>query len=60
MTGKADTSVKASAGGYTALHNAFRHQDKFSKVGGHMPALLLELEDEYKSFYRDMNDWEKV
>ena len=24
-----------------------------------MPALLLELEDEYKSFYRDMNDWEK-
>ena len=49
----------ASAGGYTALHNAFRHQDKFSKVGGHMPALLLELEDEYKSFYRDMNDWEK-
>ena len=49
----------ASAGGYTALHNAFRHQDKFSKVGGHMPALLLELENEYKSFYRDMNDWEK-
>ena len=44
----------ASAGGYTALHNAFRHQDKFSKVGGHMPALLLELENEYKSFYRDM------
>ena len=24
-----------------------------------MPALLLELENEYKSFYRDMNDWEK-
>ena len=36
----------ASAGGYVALHNIFRHQDIFSKVGGHMPALELELEED--------------
>ena len=33
-----------SAGGYAALHNAFRHQEMFSKVGGHMPAIELNLE----------------
>lgn len=49
----------ASGGGYTALHNAFRHQDMFSKVGGHMPALELKLEDEDKPFYKDMSVWEK-
>ncbi|MBU3135755.1 esterase family protein [Clostridium gasigenes] len=48
-----------SAGGYAALHNAFRHQHMFSKVGGHMPALELELEDEDKSYYKDMGVWEK-
>ena len=32
-----------SAGGYIALHNTFRHQNMFSKVGGHMPALELKL-----------------
>ena len=35
-----------SAGGYAALHNSFRHQDLFSKVGGHMPAIELTLEEE--------------
>lgn len=48
-----------SAGGYAALHNALRHQQMFSKVGGHMPALELKLEDEDKSYYRDMDVWEK-
>ncbi|GAA0178720.1 hypothetical protein SH2C18_17220 [Clostridium sediminicola] len=48
-----------SAGGYIALHNTFRHQHMFSKVGGHMPALELELEDEDKSYYKDMYSWEK-
>lgn len=48
-----------SAGGYVALHNAFRHQDMFSKVGGHMPALELILTDEDKSYFKDITIWEK-
>lgn len=49
----------ASAGGYIALHNAFRHQGIFSKVGGHMPALELKLEDEDKIYYTDLAVWDK-
>jgi Enterochelin esterase and related enzymes len=49
----------ASAGGYAALHNTFRHQHMFSKVGGHMPALELKLEDEDKPYYKDMDVWGK-
>lgn len=49
----------ASGGGYAALHNAFRHQDVFSKVGGHMPAIELVLEDEDKPYFKDMGVWEK-
>ncbi|WP_251861768.1 alpha/beta hydrolase-fold protein [Clostridium sp. Marseille-Q2269] len=48
-----------SAGGYIALHNAFRYQHIFSKVGAHMPALELELDDEDKLYYKDMSVWEK-
>ncbi|PJI07273.1 MULTISPECIES: alpha/beta hydrolase [Clostridium] len=48
-----------SAGGYAALHNALRHQQMFSKVGGHMPALELKLEDEDKPYFKDMDVWEK-
>lgn len=48
-----------SAGGYAALHNTFRHQHMFSKVGGHMPALELKLEDEDKPYYKDIGVWEK-
>lgn len=33
----------AYAGGYIALYNAFQHQHMLSKVGGHMPALKLQL-----------------
>lgn len=42
-----------SSGGYTALHNAFRHKDMFSKVGGHMPAVELTLEDEDIPYFKD-------
>lgn len=49
----------ASAGGYAALHNALRHQHMFSKVGGHMPALEMELAEEDKVYYKDIDMWEK-
>ncbi len=49
----------ASAGGYAALHLAFRHQDLFIKVGGHMPALELKLEEEDKPYFPDHETWEK-
>ncbi|HEY9122767.1 MAG TPA: alpha/beta hydrolase-fold protein [Bacteroidales bacterium] len=49
----------ASAGGYAALHNAFRHYDLFSKVGGHMPAIELKLEDEDKAYFQNQDIWEK-
>ena len=48
-----------SAGGYAALHNSFRHQDLFSKVGGHMPAMELTLEEEDTPYFKDMSVWEK-
>ena len=48
-----------SAGGYVALHNAFRHQEMFSKVGGHMPAIELTLEKEDTPYFKDMSVWEK-
>lgn len=48
-----------SAGGYAALHNAFRHQEMFSKVGGHMPAIELNLEEEDIPYFNDMSIWEK-
>ncbi|GMQ64253.1 alpha/beta hydrolase [Vallitalea maricola] len=48
-----------SAGGYIALHSTFRHQYMFSKVGGHMPALELELEDEDKPYYENRDVWNK-
>ncbi|HNW51739.1 MAG TPA: alpha/beta hydrolase-fold protein [Prolixibacteraceae bacterium] len=49
----------ASAGGYAALHNAFRHQELFCKVGGHMPAIELTLEEEDKPHFKSKEDWEK-
>lgn len=47
----------ASAGGYIALHNIFRHQNMFSKVGGHMPALELNLEDDDKLYFENLASW---
>lgn len=49
----------ASAGGYIALHNAFRHPDLFSKIGGHMPAVELQLEDEDNAYFQHEGDWGK-
>jgi enterochelin esterase-like enzyme len=46
-----------SAGGYGALHIAFHHPKRFSKIGGHMPALELELEEEDKPYYPTMQFW---
>lgn len=48
-----------SAGGYAALHNSFRHQEMFGKVGGHMPAIELTLEKEDTPYFEDMSVWEK-
>ncbi len=49
----------ASVGGYIALHNAFRHPDLFSKVGGHMPAIELQLEKEDKAYFQNQDNWDK-
>ena len=35
-----------SSGGYTALSIGLRHQELFSKIGGHMPAIDLSYADE--------------
>lgn len=48
-----------SAGGYTSLHNGFRHQDLFSKVGGHMPAIDMSYADEDECYFADEKMWEK-
>lgn len=48
-----------SAGGYVALHQAFRHKELFSKVGGHMPALELELEEDAKVYFAEEAKWEE-
>lgn len=48
-----------SSGGYAALHNAFRHQEMFCKVGGHMPAIELTLEKEDTPYFKDISVWEK-
>lgn len=48
-----------SAGGYAALHNTFRHHEMFSKVGGHMPALELTLDDDDKAYYQEEGVWDK-
>jgi enterochelin esterase-like enzyme len=49
----------ASAGGYAALHYALRYQNLFSKVGGHMPAIELQLENEDLAYFTENSSWEK-
>lgn len=46
-----------SGGGYAALHSALRHQHLFSKIGGHMPALELQPEEDDKLYYPTMQDF---
>lgn len=48
-----------SAGGYEALHFALRHQSLFTRVGGHMPALELTLEEEDKPYFRSEEMWKE-
>ena len=48
-----------SAGGYSALHLAFRHQALFSKVGGHMPAIDLSFADEDECYFENEEMWLK-
>ena len=46
-----------SAGGYAALHLALRHQELFSRVGGHMPAIDLSYADEDECYFADEAMW---
>ena len=46
-----------SAGGYAALNIGLRHQDLFSRIGGHMPAIDLSYEDEDECYFRDRGMW---
>lgn len=48
-----------SSGGYAALHNGFRHNELFSKIGGHMPAIDLSFDDEDECYFEDEKMWLK-
>ena len=48
-----------SSGGYIALHNGLRHQDLFSKIGGHMPAIDLSYMDEDECYFENEEIWNK-
>lgn len=42
-----------SMGGFAALHIAFNHQDMFSKVGGHSPAMFLDATTDLKWLFNN-------
>lgn len=48
-----------SSGGYAALNIGLRHQDMFSKIGGHMPAIDLSYADEDECYFTDEEMWLK-
>lgn len=48
-----------SSGGYIALHNGLRHQDLFSKIGGHMPAIDLSYSDEDECYFKNEEMWNR-
>jgi enterochelin esterase-like enzyme len=48
-----------SSGGYTALSIGLRHQELFSKIGGHMPAIDLSYADEDECYFADETMWLK-
>ncbi len=48
-----------SSGGYTAVSIGLRHQELFSKIGGHMPAIDLSYEDEDECYFADKMMWLK-
>lgn len=47
----------ASAGGYAALNYGLRYQYLFSRIGGHMPALELQLDEEDIPYFPTMEFW---
>ena len=46
-----------SSGGYTALSIGLRHPERFSKVGGHMPAVDLSYAEEDECYFEDEAMW---
>lgn len=48
-----------SAGGYAALHIGLNHQNVFSKIGAHMPAIDLKYEDEDECYFENKEMWLK-
>ena len=48
-----------SSGGYCVLSLGFRHQDLFSKIGGHMPAIDLSYADEEECYFDNEAMWLK-
>ncbi len=48
-----------SSGGYTALHIGLRHQELFSRIGGHMPAVDLSFAEEDECYFADEAMWLK-
>ncbi|MBR0423381.1 MAG: prolyl oligopeptidase family serine peptidase [Clostridia bacterium] len=48
-----------SAGGYAALHIGLNHQDVFSKIGAHMPAIDLNYENEDECYFENKEMWLK-
>lgn len=46
-----------SGGGYAALHIALNHLKLFSRVGGHMPAIELTIEEEDEPYYYSQQFW---
>ncbi len=43
----------ASAGGYAAIHYGLKYPSLFSRIGGHMPAIEIELEESDIQYYGD-------
>lgn len=49
----------ASAGGYAAILYALKYQYMFSRVGAHMPAIELQLEEDAKVYFKDLYAWKE-
>lgn len=45
------------AGGYAALNLGMRYPDLFSRIGGHMQAAELQLDEEDIPYFKDMDMW---
>lgn len=46
-----------SAGGYAALNYGLKYPDLFSRIGGHMPALELQLDKEDIPYFGNISFW---